>query len=66
MAVATNQRETVRTSRRKKAKGVVAVEADQQRQVELDLATQTELTLEAPSDADVAELQRAMGELEDF
>ncbi|MEL7130272.1 MAG: type IV secretory system conjugative DNA transfer family protein, partial [Pseudomonadota bacterium] len=66
MAVATNQRETVRTSRRKKAKGVVAVEADQQRQTELDLATQTELTLEAPSDADVAVLQRAMGELEDF
>ena len=66
MAVATNQRETLRTSRRKKAKGVVAVEADHQRQVELDLATQTELTLEAPSDADVAELQRAMGELEDF
>ena len=66
MAAATNQRKTLRTSRRKKAKGVAAVEADQQRQIELDLSTQAELILEAPSDADVAELQRAMGELEDF
>ena len=66
MAVATNQRERLRTSRRKKAKGVVAAEADQQRQIELDLATQAELTLEAPTDADVSELERAMGDLEDL
>ncbi len=66
MAMATKQRETLRTSKRKKAKGVVAVDADQQRQIELNLAIQTELTLEGPTDGDVAELQKAMGDLEDF
>ncbi|MFQ1701907.1 type IV secretory system conjugative DNA transfer family protein [Loktanella agnita] len=66
MAMATKQRETLRTSKRKKAKGVVAVDADQQRQIELNLAMQTELILEVPTDADVAELQKAMGDLEDF
>ena len=66
MAVASDQRATVKTSRRKRAKGVVAVEADQQRQIEMDLATQTELTLEAPTDADVSELKGVMGDLEDL
>ena len=66
MAVATNQREMIRPSRRKKAKGVLVVEADQQRQIELELATQTKLTLETPTDADVSDLKRAMGDLEDF
>ena len=66
LAMATKQRETLRTSKRKKAKGVVAVDADQQRQIELNLAIQTELTLEGPTDADVSELQKAMGDLEDF
>ena len=66
MAVATDQRATLRTSKRKRAKGVVAVEADQQRQIEMDLATQTELTLEAPTEADVSELERGMVDLEDL
>ena len=66
MAVASDQRATVKTSKRKRAKGVVAVEADQQRQIEMDLATQTELTLETPTDADVSELKGVMGDLEDL
>ena len=61
MAVATDQRSTIRASKRKRAKGVAA---DQQRQIELDLATQTELTLDAPTDVDVSELEGAMSELE--
>ncbi|MEO0916352.1 MAG: hypothetical protein AAFY31_05125, partial [Pseudomonadota bacterium] len=66
MAVATDQRATLPTSKRKRAKGVVAVEADQQRQIEMDLATQTELILEAPTEADVSELERGMGDLEEL
>lgn len=63
MAVAKKQRSSIRTPNRKKAKALVAMEEDQQRQVELDLATQVELTLEAPTDADVSELESAMGDL---
>ncbi|MEO0872043.1 MAG: type IV secretory system conjugative DNA transfer family protein, partial [Pseudomonadota bacterium] len=66
MAVAADQRSTIRPTKRKRAKGVVAVNADEQRQIEMNLATQAELTLEAPTDADVSELQKAMGDLEDF
>lgn len=66
MATATDQRAKLRISKRKRAKGVVAVEADQQGQIETDLATQTELTLDAPTDADVAELKGIMGDLEDL
>ena len=61
MAVAADQRSTIRASKQKRAKGVAA---DQQRQIELDLATQTELTLDAPTDVDVSELEGAMSELE--
>jgi type IV secretion system protein VirD4 len=66
LAVATEQRKTVRTTKRKRAKGVVAADADQQRQIEMDLATQTELTLEAPTEADVSELEGVMGDLENL
>lgn len=58
------QRTTIRTSKRKRAKSVLAVQADQQRQIEMDLAQQVELTLEAPSEADVAELGGVMEGLE--
>jgi type IV secretion system protein VirD4 len=63
MAVAKKQRSSIRTTNRKKAKALVALEEDQQRQVELDLATQVELTLEAPTEADVSELESVMGDL---
>jgi len=64
MAVAADQRSTIRPTKRKRAKGVVAVDADQQRQIDMDLAMQTELVLDAPTDVDVSELVGAMSELE--
>lgn len=66
LAVATEQRKTIRTTKRKRARSLIASDADQQRQIEMDLATQAELNLEAPTDGDVLELQNAMGDLEDL
>lgn len=66
MAVAKKQRSSIRTTDRKKAKALVGMVEDQQRQVELDLATQVELTLDAPTDADVSELESAMGDLREL
>lgn len=53
-------------AKRKRSKGLKAVQADQQRQIEMDLATQTELTLDEPTDADVAELGAAMDGLNEL
>jgi len=66
LAVATERRATIRTTRRKKAKGLAAVDADQQRQIEMNLATQTELTLDAPTESDVSELEGVMSNLEEL
>ncbi|MGB7243526.1 MAG: type IV secretory system conjugative DNA transfer family protein [Sulfitobacter sp.] len=66
MAVAKKQRSSIRTTDRKKAKALVGMVEDQQRQFELDLATQVELTLDAPTDADVSELESAMGDLREL
>ncbi|MEP3921120.1 type IV secretory system conjugative DNA transfer family protein [Ascidiaceihabitans sp.] len=55
-ALGDTQRPTLPTSKRKRAKTIVAVEVDQQHQIEMDLATQVELSLQTPTEADVAEL----------
>ena len=58
------QRPTIVTPKRKRAKAVVSVDAEQQRQIEMDLATQVELSLETPTEADVVELNGMMEGLE--
>ncbi|MEP2031630.1 type IV secretory system conjugative DNA transfer family protein [Roseibium sp.] len=63
-ALEDTSRPTIRTPKRKRAKTVMAVEADQQRQIEMDLATQVELSLAAPTEADVAELSGTIDGLE--
>lgn len=63
-ALEDTSRPTIRTSKRKRAKTIIAVDADQQRQIEMDLATQVELRLETPTEADVAELSGMMEGLE--
>jgi type IV secretion system protein VirD4 len=66
MAVAKKQRGSIRTTNRKKARALVAMEEEQQRHAEEDLATQVDLTLDAPTDADVSELESAMGDLREL
>ena len=63
-ALEDTSRPTIRTPNRKRAKAVMAVEADQQRQIEMDLASQAELSLAAPTEADVAELSGTIDGLE--
>ena len=66
LATATGHRKTIRATKRKRAKAVAALDSDVQQQIELDLVTQVELTLDAPTDADVSELESVMGDLEDL
>jgi len=56
VAMEDTQRSTIPTSKRKRAKTVASVNAEEQHQIEMDLTTQTELSLASPTDADVAEL----------
>ena len=63
-AMEDTQRPTIVTPKRKRAKAVVSVDAEQQRQIEMDLATQVELSLETPTEADVVELNGMMEGLE--
>ena len=63
-ALEDTQRATIPTSKRKRAKTVVGVNAEEQRQIELDLATQAELSLSTPTEADVAELSGTVAGLE--